>query len=116
MKTRKHPDKQLRNVELKDAMERRRTDRALNIKQFDLAAGISYSVARHWWQQSGFPTFYGVIFWSDFVEWRRTHVGLNSAKNQVRTDAPQPQPTARSRDEWLRSLPPRARRIMEESP
>jgi hypothetical protein len=115
MKTTNHRDKQLWNLELKDVMERRRLDQALNMKQFALAAGISYSAASQWFRQPGFPTFCGVVFWSDFVEWRRSRAGLSDLKNPPRPEPPQ-QAHPQSRAEWLRSLPPKARRIMEEFP
>jgi hypothetical protein len=116
MKTKTTRDKQLRTLELKDVMERRRLDQALNMKQFALAAGISYSAAQYWFRQPGFPTFCGVVFWSDFVEWRHSRVGLKDLKNPPRPEPPPPPYYPQSRAEWLRSLPPKARRIMEEFP
>lgn len=72
-------DKQL-NVDLKLVMEKRRLDQALSIKEFAVAAGVSYSVAREWFHKPGFPSFHGVVFWSDFVEWRKEFVGLGMNK------------------------------------
>ncbi len=113
MKTAKQRDKQLRTLELKEAMERRRLDQALNMKQFALAAGISYSAAQYWFRQQGFPTCCRVVFWSDFVEWRRCRAGLTDLKNPPRPEPPPPPPPYQTRAEWLQSLPPRARRIAE---
>jgi len=112
----KTKDKQLRALERKDVMERRRLDQALNMKQFALAAGISYSAAQYWFRQPGFPTFCGVVFWSDFVEWRRSRIGLKDLKNPPRPEPPPPPPPYKTRAEWLASLPPKARRIAEEFP
>ena len=63
-------DKQLLNVDLAQVIEKRRLDQALNAKEFAVLAGISYSAARAWFRQPGFPAFSGVVFWQDFVEWR----------------------------------------------
>ena len=62
-------DKQLRRIKLKDVLEKRRLDQALNAKEFAVAAGISYSTAREWFRLPGFPVFRGVIFWQDFARW-----------------------------------------------
>src|SRR5215475_9643817 len=76
-------DKQLRAIKLADVMEKRRLGQALNIKEFAVLAGVSYSVARDWFQMKGFPRLEGVVFWQDFVEWRNNRYGgtviLNNA-------------------------------------
>ena len=69
-------DKQLINVQLDQVVEKRRLDQALNVKEFAVLAGISYSAARAWFRQPGFPAFSGVIFWQDFVQWRSAKTGL----------------------------------------
>jgi hypothetical protein len=71
-------DKQLRDIRLADVLEKRRLDQALNVKEFAVCAGISYSTARGWFHLTGFPAFRGVIFWQDFVQWR---IGQNGFKN-----------------------------------
>jgi hypothetical protein len=68
-------DKQLRNIRLEDAMEKRRLDQALNVKEFAVCAGVSYSTARCWFHLPGFPAFRGVVFWQDFVRWRTGQIG-----------------------------------------
>ena len=68
-------DKQLRGIKLADVLEKRRLDQALNVKEFAVLAGISYSVAREWFQIKGFPRVQGVVFWTDFVEWRNSQNG-----------------------------------------
>ncbi len=99
-------DKQL-NVDLKMVMEKRRLDQALSIKEFAIAAGISYSVARNWFRSPGFPTFRNVVFWQECVQWRRNRIGL-----------PQEQPPPVSKIEGYRkyaaTLPPRAVQILAE--
>jgi hypothetical protein len=71
-------DKQLLNVELDQVVEKRRLDQALNAKEFAVLAGISYSAARAWFRQPGFPSFCGVVFWQDFVQWRNAMTGLKN--------------------------------------
>jgi len=63
-------DKQLRDIRLADVLEKRRLDQALNVKEFAVCAGVSYSTARGWFRLPGFPAFRGVVFWQDFVQWR----------------------------------------------
>ena len=41
-------DKQLRGIKMPDVMEKRRLGQALNIKEFAVLAGVSYSIARYW--------------------------------------------------------------------
>ena len=72
-------DKQLLNIALADVLEKRRLDQALNAKEFAVLAGISYSAARAWFRQPGFPAFSGVVFWQDFVQWRSVKNRLLSA-------------------------------------
>ena len=76
-------DKQLLNVELDQVVEKRRLDQALNTKEFAVLAGISYSAARAWFRQPGFPALCGVVFWQDFVQWRNARTGLRSASDEV---------------------------------
>lgn len=64
-------DKQLRCIKLEAVKAKQRQDQALNVKEFAVLAGISYSVAREWFQLSGFPAICGKVFWQDFVLWRR---------------------------------------------
>lgn len=81
-------DKQLRGIKLADVLEKRRLDQALNVKEFAVLAGISYSVAREWFQIKGFPRVQGVVFWKDFVEWRNLQNGGKSlVQNSQQPDA-----------------------------
>ena len=96
-------DKQLRGIVLKDVLEKRRLDQALNAKEFAVCAGVSYSTARSWFHLAGFPVFRGVIFWQDFVQWR---TGRNHLKGQgEKTSKP-------NGDKAVSNLPPRAEQIL----
>jgi hypothetical protein len=64
-------DKQLKGIKLQDVRMKRDADQALNIKEFAVLAGVSYSVAREWFHLPGFPALLGKVFWADFVLWRR---------------------------------------------
>ena len=77
-------DKQLQGIDPGEVRRKRDADQALNIKEFAVLAGISYSVAREWFQSTGFPVVHGKIFWQDFVLWRRAQ---NAKRN-----APAPAP------------------------
>jgi hypothetical protein len=103
-------DKQLSDVRLEEVLEKRRLDQALNAKEFAVLAGISYSTSREWFRAPGFPVVRGVVFWEDFVEWRRGQTGL-SQKSQNQTPMPRPvEPLIKST-----GLPPRAMRILAEA-
>lgn len=100
-------DSQLQSVSLETVLEKRRLDQALNAKEFAVLAGISYSTTREWFRLPGFPVLRGVVFWGDFVEWRRSEVRLN-----------QPTPDQPSRPISVApktlGLPPKAARILAE--
>jgi len=53
----------------------------LNAKEFAVAAGISYTSAREWFRQPGFPAINGFVFWGDFVHWRRVQTGIVESKS-----------------------------------
>jgi len=76
-------DKQLLNVNLDQVVEKRRLDQALNTKEFAVLAGVSYSCARAWFRQAGFPAISGVVFWPDFVQWRNARTGLQNVNEVV---------------------------------
>ena len=79
-------DKQLAHLNFDQVAEKRRLDQALTTKEFAVLAGISYSTARDWFRQPGFPAFRGYVFWQDFVQWRTAKNGLLIA------DEPAPRP------------------------
>lgn len=102
-------DLQLQSVSLEAVLEKRRLDQALNAKEFAVLAGISYSTAREWFRSPGFPMVRGVVFWADFVEWRRSQTGLIKQKTTP-PDETQAFPIASGRP----ALPPKAARILAE--
>ena len=97
-------DKQLRGIRLADVLEKRRLDQALNAKEFAVLAGVSYSTARGWFHLSGFPVFRGVIFWQDFVQWRKAQNGSKA-----------PLPSKPASNPAAANLPPRAAQILQEA-
>jgi hypothetical protein len=103
-------DKQLRNVTLDEVVEKRSLDQALNAKEFAVLAAISYSAARDWFRQPGFPVFRGVVFWQDFVEWRRANARFVRVQEDELPVTPKPGTLIRAND-----LPPRAARILIEA-
>lgn len=107
-------DKQLRDIKIADVLEKRRLGQALNIKEFAVLAGISYSVAREWFQMQGFPRFEGVVFWQDFVDWRN---GRNGQKASFKNTPQQPDSTVglEPKRPSASGLPSRAAQILLES-
>ena len=86
-------DKQLRGISLEAVVQKRTLDQALNAKEFAVLAGISYSAARTWFRRPGFPVVSGMVFWQDFVQWRKDQTGLSLGKpaqsnNEVTNMAP----------------------------
>ena len=106
-------DKQLCGIELGDVLQKRRLDQALNAKEFAVLVGVSYSTARGWFRLSGFPVVQGLIFWDDFVQWRRVHTGLDKPKDKtVQGAKPKDgEPTSQS----AVKLPARAAQILLEA-
>lgn len=107
-------DKQLRDIKIADVLEKRRLGQALNMKEFAVLAGISYSVAREWFQMQGFPRFEGVVFWQDFVDWRNDR---NGQKTSFKSIPQQPDSTVglETKRPSASGLPPRAAQILLES-
>ncbi len=101
-------DKQLAGITLAAVLERRALDQALNAKEFAVLTGISYSTAREWFRLPGFPVLRGVVFWADFAEWRRIHLGLNDPSPSL------PPPTGLVPSKAM-VLPPRSHRILAEA-
>jgi hypothetical protein len=99
-------DKQLRDIRLADVLEKRRLDQALNVKEFAVCAGVSYSTARGWFHLPGFPAFRGVVFWQDFVQWR---TGRNHFKEAGESIA------LPKEDKAASNLPLRAEQILREA-
>ena len=106
-------DKQLRGVNLDEVLEKRRLDQALNAKEFAVLAGISYSNAREWFRLPDFPVFRGVVFWGDFVEWRRSQVRQNGSTTRSPQSVTGTNGT--SAGEGRLTLPARATRILSDA-
>jgi len=83
-------EKQLRGINIQAARLKRDSDQALNAKEFAVLAGISYSVAREWFHLSGFPAVRGMVFWGDFVLWRRTQNCPKSPRSSVPNENREP--------------------------
>ena len=82
-------DKQLRGVTMKDVLKKRQLDQALNVKEFAVLTGISYSTAREWFRLPGFPVLQRMVFWGDFVEWQRTRTATEKLEAKIdRRDNP----------------------------
>jgi len=107
-------DKQLRDIKLAAVLEKRRLGQALNMKEFAVLAGISYSVAREWFQLPGFPRFEGVVFWQDFVEWRSNRNGKHPTAKPSCSDTDSIASTLIKRSSTS-GLPARAAQILLES-
>jgi hypothetical protein len=99
-------DKQLQGIALESVLEKRRLDQALNAKEFAVLAGISYSTARRWFRIPGFPSFRGVTFWQDIVQWRTKQNGFTARATA---------PLSSSEIASAHHLPARAARILLEA-
>jgi hypothetical protein len=105
-------DKQLRGIRFETVLEKSRRDQALNAKEFAVLAGIAYSTAREWFNLPGFPRVQGVVFWQDFVEWRKVQnrgrtapANFQPSSSSCLVDAKRPPP----------QLPQRAAQILLDS-
>ncbi|HTV40016.1 MAG TPA: hypothetical protein VMF08_05550 [Candidatus Sulfotelmatobacter sp.] len=107
-------DKQLREIKLADVLEKRRLDQALNVKEFAVLAGISYSVAREWFNTKGFPRVQGVVFWQDFVQWRNQQNGGRPVAQNLSQTLPTNLVSEFKRPSST-GLPPRAAQILLEA-
>jgi hypothetical protein len=105
-------DKQLQTVDLNQVIEKRRLDQALNVKEFAVLAGVSYSTARAWFRMPNFPAFSGVVFWADFVRWRNVQTALREQNIIAAAQASgmvSPAPKAAT------TLPARASKLLSEA-
>lgn len=106
-------DRQLKGVKLKAVLQKRQLDQALNAKEFAVAAGISYTAARQWFRIPGFPIVNRVVFWADFVQWRRAETAGSGSRQSFMHEAKQNENTSLSKSGM--SLPARATRILHEA-
>ena len=109
-------DKQLHGIELRDVLQRRRLDQALNAKEFAVLTGVSYSTAREWFRLPTFPVLRGVVFWSDFMRWRQSRTGLDGPREgaQLKGETGHPKPSP-GRSPVTVKLSPRAAQILAEA-
>jgi hypothetical protein len=110
----KPTDKQLCDINLADVLEKRELDQALNAKEFAVLAGISYSVAREWFNMKGFPRVQGVVFWQDFVAWRNAQNRGTQSPNHSFHPAP-PNNVSESKRPSSAGLPARAAQILQDA-
>jgi hypothetical protein len=106
-------DKQLKGIKLQDVRMKRDADQALNMKEFAVLAGVSYSVAREWFHAPGFPAVLGKVFWTDFVFWRRSQnrsKSLPSSNGSKNGEADYELPAHKTSRQW----PARAANILAE--
>jgi hypothetical protein len=107
-------DKQLRGIKLAAVLEKRRLDQALNVKEFAVLAGVSYSVAREWFNMKGFPRVQGVVFWQDFVQWRNLQNGGKALPQNFQQPVVSNDSTGLKRP-FTAGLPARAAQILLEA-
>ncbi|MCP5524073.1 MAG: hypothetical protein H7A46_21255 [Verrucomicrobiales bacterium] len=100
-------------MKLESVLEKRRLDQALNAKEFSVLVGLSYSAAREWFRSPGFPLVKGVVFWSDFVRWRRLQSGLATG-DEPRRGASTSEGVVPPTRQGV-GFSPRARRILAEA-
>jgi len=68
----------MNSVRLNDtAMNLRKQDRALSLRQLGAAYGLGYVRIKQMRALSGFPLVAGKVIPSDFDQWRLAHTGLN---------------------------------------
>lgn len=97
--------------------EKRAQDKALSLREFAQAGGISYPLAITLARAPGFPIFHGKIWWEDFVVWRR-QVILRTQNHDTpedrRTDGHRSEAESAPKNDLKASLPPRAARLFAE--
>lgn len=83
-------DKQLSGISVRALHRKQQHDQALNAKEFAILAGVSYSTAREWLHLPGFPALRGLVFWQDFVLWRRSQTGRETISAILSTSSTVP--------------------------
>ena len=97
--------------------EKRSQDKALSLREFAQAGGISYSLAIALSKEPGFPIFHGKIWWEDFVMWRRQAIQYSPHHYMLEDHLPDAGRTADGsapKSDLQASLPPRAARLLAE--
>lgn len=97
--------------------EKRAQDKALSLREFAQAGGISYSLAITLAKEPGFPIFHGKIWWEDFVLWRRQVIqrapDRHTPEDRPAGEGHRPGESI-SKSDLPASLPPRAARLLAE--
>jgi hypothetical protein len=99
------------------AEEKRLQGKALSLREFAQAGGISYSLAIALSKEPGFPIFHGKIWWEDFVIWRRRAIQYFPHRCMHEDHPPDADRTANEsvpKSDLQASLPPRAARLLAE--
>ena len=106
-------NKQLSNIDAKEARRRWEANLPVNLKQMVSAMEISYDSARRWGKEPGFP-YDGLIFRKSFERWWDARFRQKSRQRNLK----HPQPSTAEKPEELIplsgsscALPPRAARI-----
>jgi hypothetical protein len=95
-------DKQLQSLDFAEVVRRYGLDQSLNMKEFAVLAGVSYSTAQTWFRQPGFPVMSRQVFWRDFVLWRRAQTGLLELVSKHLPATPKPTPESEPETPWER--------------
>lgn len=95
-------DKQLQSLDFAEVVRRYGLDQSLNMKEFAVLAGVSYSTAQTWFRQPGFPVMSRRVFWRDFVLWRRAQTGLLELVSKHLLATPKPAPEPEPETPWER--------------
>jgi hypothetical protein len=97
--------------------EKRSQDKALSLREFAQAGGISYSMAIALSKEPWFPIFHGKIWWEDFVMWRRQAIQHSPHHHMLEDHPPDAGHKADEsipKSDLQASLPPRAARLLAE--
>lgn len=90
-------EKQLASVNVEEARRKWAANEPVNLREFAVAQGIGYSLARSISQKPGFPFFGLLVYREDFTLWRQSQLGL------VPAVASSPMPARRRRSTAGRS-------------
>ena len=69
-------EKQLASVNATEARRKWADNEAVSLREFAVANGIGYTLARTISQKPGFPFFGVLVYREDFTLWRQREVGL----------------------------------------
>ena len=109
-----HSEKQLRDIDLAEAEERRRMGQALDRKRFARLLNVSYSKARRIFRSPDFPVRDGIVLWPEFLQWRNLKTGL-AALSETLLQPPCVDNTHKAARPNPSNLPARAASILDEA-